>query len=114
MIFFPHLLLRETVGNNTNPVIIGMLRGSGGSIVPYSVLYYLTAKRPFRMKWAFYIIALANIFAIILDLISVFFGEYTFSNAMIDLPFETLSLVGIIIFWTKIRFITEEDKNLHH
>ena len=113
MIFFPHFLLRGTLGNNANPVIIGMFRGAGGSIAPYSVLYYLAARRPFKLKWAFYIIALANVFAIILDLSSVFLGEYKFSNAMIDLPFEVLSLVGVTLFWTKIRFMNEDERKLY-
>lgn len=103
LIFFPNLLVKGTAGTDVNPTIIGMLRGAGGSILPYSLLYIMIARKPHKRKWALNIIALANVVAIILDFGSVLMDEYQLSYAMIDVPFEVLSLVGIIMFRTKIR-----------
>lgn len=54
------------------------------------------------MGFIFY--SLANIIAIILDFGSVIMGEYKLSHAMINVPFELISLGGILLFWTKAEF----------
>jgi len=97
LIFFPHLLIKATAGSEVSPVIIGILRGAGGSVIPYSLFYLIIGKNPYKKLWALNIIAFANIIAIILDLGSVFLDEYRFSYAMIDVPVELLSLTGIIM-----------------
>jgi hypothetical protein len=38
LIFFPRFLIRGLSESDANPIIIGMLRGAGGSILPYSLL----------------------------------------------------------------------------
>ena len=96
LIAVPHLVTR--VAGTQSPIILGMLRGTGGSIVPYSLLYVIAAKRPHQRLWALYIIALANSLAIALDLISVFLGEYLLRYAMLDIPMEVLSLFAIALF----------------
>ncbi len=102
LIFLPGLLVRGVVDVPVDPVIIGMLRGAGGSIIPYSLLYIFIALDPFKKSWALFVILVANICAIILDLGSVIMGEYNILNAMIDLPIELISVSGIIlILWTK-------------
>jgi hypothetical protein len=78
-----------------------MLRGAGGSIIPYSLIYVLIALKPVERRWAAYIIALANGIAIILDFTSVLIGEYKFVYAMFDVPIEVLSLLVIILFYTR-------------
>lgn len=108
LIFFPEFLIIGTAGAEVNPTIIGMLRGAGGSIVPYSLLYMLVAMDPFKRMWAMPVIAVANVIAIILDFGSVFLGEYKLSYAMIDVPVEFLSLTGIILCW----FINRTGKNV--
>lgn len=80
-----------------------MLRGAGGSILPYSLLYIMIARKPFERKWALTIIALANVIALILDFGSVLMDEFQLSYAMIDVPFEVLSLGGIVILRIKMR-----------
>ncbi len=99
LIFLPHVLLKGFSEVDVNPTIIGMLRGAGGSIIPYSLLYILIAFNPIKRMWALYIILTANVIAIILDLISVIIGEYQLSYAMIDVPIEMLSIIGIFIIW---------------
>jgi len=102
LIFIPEFLTKSVAGATTNPAVIGMLRGAGGSIIPYSLLYILIALDPYKKSWALYVILAANISAIILDLGSVIIGEYNILNAMIDLPIELISIIGIIlVFWTK-------------
>ena len=96
LIAVPHLVTR--VAGTQSPTILGMLRGAGGSIVPYSLLYVIAAKSPHQRLWALYIIALANSIAIALDLISVFLGEYLLRYAMLDIPIEVLSLFAIALF----------------
>ena len=103
LIFFPYLLVKGIAGTEVSPVVIGMLRGSGGAIIPYSLLYYLTLKRPRRRSWGLVVIALANILAILLDLGSVLSGEYQLSYAMMDLPVEILSLIGIAIIVASLK-----------
>ena len=101
LIFIPGFLLKGVADAPVNTTIIGMLRGAGGSIIPYSLLYIFIALDPFKKLWALYVILLANISAIILDLGSVIIGEYNILNALIDLPVELISIIGIIlIFWT--------------
>ena len=99
LISFPHLIIRGVSENNVNPTIIGMLRGAGGSIIPYSLLYILIALNPFKRMWALIIIFIANVTAIVLDIGSVIIGEYKFFYAMYDIPIEILSIIGIIIIW---------------
>jgi hypothetical protein len=101
LIFLPGFLTRAVVDAPINPTIIGMLRGAGGSIIPYSLLYIFIALDPYKKSWALYVILVANISAIILDLGSVIIGEYNILNAIIDLPIELISIIGIIlVFWT--------------
>jgi hypothetical protein len=102
LIFLPEFLIRGVVDAQINPRIIGMLRGAGGSIIPYSLLYIFIALDPFKKSWALFVILAANIIAILLDLVSVIIGEYNMLNAIIDLPVEIISIIGIIlIFWIK-------------
>ncbi|MCD4773767.1 MAG: hypothetical protein K8R41_10340 [Bacteroidales bacterium] len=109
LVFFPYLLVKGTAGVDVSPTIIGMLRGAGGSLLPYSLLYFMIARKPFIRKWALNIIALANIVAIILDFGSVLMDEYKFSYAMIDVPIEVLSLGGILIILAKIRSMEKKE-----
>jgi hypothetical protein len=102
LVFFPHFLMRNAAGGEISPVIIGMLRGAGGSIIPYSFLYIFIALKPMERRWAAYIIALANLIAIILDFTSVLIGEYKFSYAMVDVPVELLSLLMIVLFYIQV------------
>jgi hypothetical protein len=102
LIFIPEFLTKGVAGVTTNPTVIGMLRGAGGSIIPYSLLYILIAFDPYKRSWALYVIIVANISAIILDLGSVIIGDYNILNAFIDLPFELISIIGILlVFRTK-------------
>ena len=102
LIFIPEFLIRGLNDSSISPTIIGMLRGAGGSVIPYSLLYIFIALDTYKRSWALYVILVANISAIILDLGSVIIGEYNILNAMIDLPVELISIIGIIlVFWTK-------------
>ena len=102
LIFIPEFLIKGQAGATINPTVTGMLRGAGGSVIPYSLLYILIALDPYKKSWALYVILVANISAIFLDLGSVIIGEYNILNAMIDLPVELISTIGIIlVFWTK-------------
>ncbi|OQX54916.1 MAG: hypothetical protein B5M54_04255 [Candidatus Aminicenantes bacterium 4484_214] len=80
-------------------IIIGMLRGAGGSIIPYALIYIFVALKPQENRRLAYVIVLANGLAIILDLVSVYLGEYLLVYAMIDLPFELASLLTIVIYY---------------
>ena len=95
--FFPELLTR--VAGQLPGIIIGMLRGAGGSIIPYALIYILVTLNPRENRRLAYVIVLANGLAIILDLVSVYLGEYLFVYAMIDLPFELASLLTIVIYY---------------
>jgi hypothetical protein len=106
LIFFPRFLIRGLSESDANPIIIGMLRGAGGSILPYSLLYILILLNPFKRIWALYIILLANVIAVTLDLGSVILEEYKLSYAMIDLPIEIMSIIGVAIIWFKKRYIS--------
>jgi hypothetical protein len=103
LILFPHFIIKGFSEGNANPVIIGMLRGAGGSVIPYSIFYILISIDPYRRSWALYGIFFANVIAIALDLASVISGEYKLSYAMIDIPFELLSIIGIVIIWIKMK-----------
>ena len=87
-----------------------MLRGAGGSIIPYSIMYILIAAKPLEYRWLAYIIVFANIIAIILDYTSVFLKEYLLIYALYDVPFELLSLVTIIIFYSIYDFRKKQYK----
>jgi len=99
LIFFPHLVTRSFTEGVLHPAITGIIRGAGGSIIPYSLLYVFAALKPLKRRWALVIIGLANAIAIILDFISVGLGEYRLAYAMIDVPVEALSLGIIIVFY---------------
>jgi hypothetical protein len=102
LIFIPEFLIGGINDTSVNPTIIGMLRGAGGSIIPYSLLYIFLARDPYKKSWALFVALFANISAILLDLGSVIIGEYNILNAMIDLPVELISVIGIIlVFRTK-------------
>jgi hypothetical protein len=96
LIAVPHLITR--VAGDQNPIIVGMLRGAGGSVIPYSLLYLFVARRPYSCLWALYVIAIANLIAIALDLTSVYLGEYALRHAMLDIPVEALSLLAMVTF----------------
>ncbi len=98
---FPQFLTR--MAGEQHPIVLGMLRGAGGSIIPYSLMYILIAIEPLRYRLLAYIVAIANIIAVILDFTSVYMKEYQLSYAMIDVPFEVLSLVMIVIFYMVVR-----------
>jgi hypothetical protein len=114
LIFFPVFITKGFSNNNINPTILGMLRGAGGSIIPYSLLYIMIANKPFDRKWALYIILTANVIAICLDTASILFSEYKLSNAMIDLPFELISILGIILIWIRIKPLTNKLPGLNN
>jgi hypothetical protein len=96
---FPAFISR--IAGPQNPVILGMLRGAGGSIIPYSLLYVFVARSPCTRRWAVAVIAVANTLAIALDLLSVYLGEYLLSYAMFDIPVEALSLLAMTLVLTK-------------
>ena len=95
LMLFPAFITR--IAGSQDPIILGMLRGAGGSIVPYSLLYIFVARSPLTRRWAVMVIAVANVVAIVLDLISVYLEEYRLSYAMIDVPVEVLSLVLMLL-----------------
>lgn len=99
LMLFPAFI--TTVAGPQNPVILGMLRGAGGSIIPYSLLYVLVARSPCTRRWAAIVIAVANALAIVLDSLSVFLGEYRLSYAMLDIPVEALSLLVMVLVLMK-------------
>jgi hypothetical protein len=105
LIFFPRFLINGFSEVEVNPIIIEMLRGAGGSILPYCLLYIMIALNPFKRLWALYIIFLANVIAIALDLGSLLLGEYKLSYAMIDIPIEIMSIIGIVIILSKSKII---------
>ncbi|HTX18848.1 MAG TPA: hypothetical protein VMG34_09325, partial [Bacteroidota bacterium] len=82
------------------PAIIGIIRGTGGSIIGATLFYILIALKPLERRWAAIVMALGNILAIILDLVSVHLGEFTLDHAMIDVPVEALSLLTIALFYS--------------
>lgn len=96
LMLFPAFISR--ISGTQDPVILGMLRGAGGSIVPYAILYIIAARSPLNRRWAAIVIAFANLTAIVLDFLSVFLGEYLLSYAMIDVPIEAISLLMMVLF----------------
>jgi hypothetical protein len=108
MMIFPELVTKNA--GMQHPLILGMLRGTGGMIIGSTLFYILVAIKPFERKWAAIIIAFGNIVAIVLDLVSVLLGEFQLSHAMIDIPFELLSLLTIVIFYSAFR-IKHIDRN---
>ena len=103
MVFFPYFLVKGVAGTDVSPAVIGMLRGAGGAVIPYSALYILIARAPRTRRWGLWVIALANAVAIILDIGSVLLDEYTLGYALIDLPVEFLSLIGIFTVGIEFR-----------
>ena len=111
MMIFPELVTKNA--GVQHPLILGMLRGTGGMIIGSTLFYILVAIKPFERKWAAVIIAFGNILAILLDLVSVLLGEYEISHAMIDIPIEMLSFLTIVIFYSIFR-IKNIDRNSGH
>ncbi|MEA3478959.1 MAG: hypothetical protein U9R60_12310 [Bacteroidota bacterium] len=102
LMLFPAFITR--IVGPQDPIILGMLRGAGGSIIPYSLLYVLVGISPFNRRWAVVVIAITNILAIVLDFLSVYLGEYLLSYAMIDVPIEILSLLMMVLFLVKLSY----------
>jgi len=98
LVLFPQLL--TMAAGEQHGIILGMLRGAGGSIIPYSLMYILAALKPLEERWIAFIIVCANVLAIILDFTSVFLKEYQISYAMIDVPFEFISLFILVYFYS--------------
>ncbi len=111
LIFFPGFLIRGFSDANINPVVLGMLRGAGGAILPYSLLYILITRNPVNRQWALSLILLANVIAIILDIGSILIDEYKLSYALLDMPVELISIIGIVIIWSNIKIINRR-KNI--
>jgi len=97
LMLFPELVTKNA--GPQHPMVLGILRGTGGSILGSTVFYILIALKPIERRWAAVVVALANILAIALDLISVQLGEYSLDHAMIDIPVETVSFLTIVIFY---------------
>lgn len=100
LMIFPAFISR--IAGTQDPIILGMLRGAGGSIIPYSLLYIFVARYPLNKRWAVIVIAMANIVAIVLDFLSVYLGEYRLSYAMIDIPIEVISILMMVLFLVKL------------
>jgi hypothetical protein len=111
MIFFPELVTKNA--GVQHPLILGLLRGTGGMIIGSTIFYILVAIKPFERKWAAVIIAFGNILAVVLDLVSVHLGEYEISHAMIDIPVEMLSFLTIVIFYSAFRTKYIDRNNDH-
>jgi hypothetical protein len=103
LVLFPRFLVSGVAGTEVHPTLIGMLRGSGGAVIPYALLYLLTARNPASSLWVLSVIAVANTVAIMLDISSVLLDEYTLAYAMIDLPVEVVSLAAVMMVWIKMR-----------
>jgi hypothetical protein len=101
MLIYPELVTRNA--GVQHPMILGILRGTGGMIIGTTLFYILVAIKPFERQWAAVIIAIGNIIAMVLDLVSVQLGEYQISHAMIDIPIEMLSFLTIVIFYSVYR-----------
>jgi hypothetical protein len=110
LVLFPQILTR--LAGEQHGIILGMLRGAGGSIIPYSLMYMLIALKPFESRWIAYIIAFANALAIVLDFTSVFLKEYMIIFAMIDVPFEFTSLVALVVFYS-VPSVRQLPRNLN-
>lgn len=103
LVLFPRFLVTGVAGTEVHPTIIGMLRGSGGAVIPYALLYLLAARDPGSRLWGLSVIAVANVVAIVLDISSVLLDEYELAYAMIDLPVEVVSLAAVMGVWIKMR-----------
>lgn len=97
LILFPQFAIRNT--GVQNPTILGIIRGTGGAVIISLIWYILIAQKPLERRLIAFVIAFANVFAIVLDLITVAIGEFTMSHAMIDIPVELLSFFTIVIFY---------------
>jgi len=112
LIGFPELATRAA--GEQSPLVYGMLRGVGGSLLPYCLLYVLVAADPFSRRWGVVVIALANFAAITLDLLSVHLGEYRLAWAMFDLPVEIVSLAAmswVLAAGRSSAFMTQDDSS---
>ncbi|HTY21692.1 MAG TPA: hypothetical protein VMC85_01065 [Desulfomonilaceae bacterium] len=101
MMVFPGLVTKNA--GVQHPMILGIVRGIGGSIIGSTIFYIAIALKPIERRWAALIIAFANILAIILDFASVYLGEYSMAHAMIDVPIETVSFLTIVAFYSASR-----------
>lgn len=101
MMVFPELVTKNA--GPQQPMILGLLRGSGGMIIGSTLFYIFIAIKPFERRWAAFIAAFGNIVAISLDLVSVTLGEFQLNHAMIDIPIELLSLLTIVMFYSIFR-----------
>jgi hypothetical protein len=101
MMVFPELVTKNAGAQH--PLVLGLLRGSGGMIIGSTLFYILVAIKPFERRWAAIIIAFGNILAIILDFVSVHLGEFQVSHAMIDVPIELLSFLTIVVFYAILK-----------
>ncbi len=97
LLIFPQILTKNAGAQH--PIVLGMLRGAGGSIIPYSLFYIFVALNPLERRWVAFILAIANFIAMFCDLYSVFVGEYLLIYAMIDFPFELVSFLMILVFY---------------
>jgi hypothetical protein len=97
LLVFPQLAIKNT--GVQNPTILGILRGTGGSVLFSSVWYIMIAQKPIERRLIAFIMAVANIWAVVLDLITVALREFTMSHAMIDIPVELLSFFAIVTFY---------------
>ena len=97
LLLFPQVATKSA--GVQHPMILGILRGTGGSVVLSLIWYILIAHKPIERRLIAYVIAFANAFAVVLDLITVAIGEFSLSHAMIDIPVELLSLFTIIVFY---------------
>lgn len=101
LIFFPQVVTKSA--GVQHPLVLGILRGAGGSVIIFPIFYVLIAMKPSERRWAAYVIVFANIFAVALDLISVSLGEYALSHAMLDIPIEVVSFLVIIVFYSRYK-----------
>ena len=95
LILYPAFISR--IAGPQDPVILGLLRGAGGSIIPYALLYVFVAQSPMTRRWAVAVIAFANVVAIVLDMLSVHLEEYRLCYAMMHVPMEALSLLLMLL-----------------
>jgi len=101
MMVFPELATKNAGAQH--PMILGMIRGSGGMIIGSTLFYIFIAIKPFERRWAAFIAAFGNVLAIVLDVLSVSLGEYQTNHAMIDIPVESVSLLIIVLFYSLVR-----------
>jgi predicted permease len=97
LLLFPQMATKSA--GEQNPMILGILRGTGGSVMISFIWYILIAHKPMERRLIAFVIAFANVVAVVLDLITVAIGEYSLSKAMIDIPAELLSFFTIMGFY---------------